>query len=178
MLRQCLFVWASLLALAWSSKPDRKVIIRNQSGRRIEMNWIHPTTKQTALMTDPDILHGAEFTMDSYVSHRFELRELPSRRTNKCTVPDKCQTATFAVNNNEKQGVCHRRGPMRTMDWGLNPSSQLFPSMQASISNTKITRVLRVKRRLIYSMLASWRQRPSCMTARISSRSLRRCQSA
>ena len=70
----------------------------------MELNWIHPQTKQRSLMTDPDILHGAEFTMNSYVSHAFELRELPSKRTKECLVPGQCKTVNFAVNHNDKQG--------------------------------------------------------------------------
>ena len=94
----CSFVLAS------STKADRKIFVRNNTGRRIALHWVHPTTNERSLMSQPYIANTAEFELGSYVSHQFEVEELPSDKTQRCRGEDSsCRTAQFAVSDNERQ---------------------------------------------------------------------------
>lgn len=99
-----LLVSLSFLSGVWSI-ADRKIVLRNNSGKRVELNWVNEANGDRVLMSDPDILAGTEFNMDSYVSHRFEVKEVPSKKTGSCKNPRKCSTGFFTVNGNEKQGT-------------------------------------------------------------------------
>ena len=57
------------------------------------------------LQSTPDILHGASFSLNSYVSHTFEVRELPAKKTGVCAGEDEtCRVDHFTVNQNYDQG--------------------------------------------------------------------------
>lgn len=106
---------ASLLALlftkAWSGvsgrSDSRHISILNHSGRRVQILWIHPDTKEGVLMSDPHVANGADFPLDSFVGHTFEARELPSKKTGECQSSDDgpgvCRRALFTVSENDEQ---------------------------------------------------------------------------
>lgn len=92
---------------ATGRNTKRKISILNNSGRTIEVHWIHPDTGETVLMTSPSLVNGAEFPLDSFVGHAFEARELPNKKTGECGAegdgPGVCRRATFAVSDNDEQ---------------------------------------------------------------------------
>jgi len=59
-------------------------------------------------MSSPDIINGADFALDSFIGHEFEVRELPSKRTGLCKSEDQvCRNGFFAVSENQDQGEHH-----------------------------------------------------------------------
>jgi 2OG-Fe(II) oxygenase superfamily len=90
---------------------SRKISILNQSGRSVEIYWIHPNTGEGVLMTSPSLVNGAEFPLDSFVGHAFEAREVPSKKTGQCGMsnssddsgPGVCRRAPFEVSANDDQ---------------------------------------------------------------------------
>lgn len=55
-------------------------------------------------MSSPFIMNGADFALNSFVGHEFELREMPSPSTGMCKSKDQvCRNGFFAVSENEDQ---------------------------------------------------------------------------
>lgn len=70
-----------------------------------------PTTGERVPQTTPYLYNGAEFNLNSFVSHVFEVREVPSAQTGVCKGADQqCHMQTFVVNENEDQVVYVRPG--------------------------------------------------------------------
>ena len=95
---------------ATSRSTSRHITILNNSGRTIEIYWIHPTTGEGVLMTTPSLTNGANFPLDSFVGHTFEARELPSKKTGTCGAssndssdPGVCRRTFFEVSSNDDQ---------------------------------------------------------------------------
>ena len=85
---------------------SRKIKVVNQSGGKVELYWVHPQTAATTLMSTPNILNGADFPINSYVGHEFQIRELPAVSTGKCRSDDQtCRISNFVVSENEDQGT-------------------------------------------------------------------------
>jgi hypothetical protein len=91
---------------------NRHIKIVNESGGRVQVHWVHPSTRDLSLMSDPDVAAGAEFPLESYVSHEFQIRQLPDRKTGACAgssgaedgAEDQvCKTANFQVSDNDEQ---------------------------------------------------------------------------
>eukprot|EP00555_Chaetoceros_dichaeta_P006950 CAMPEP_0198255216 /NCGR_PEP_ID=MMETSP1447-20131203/5385_1 /TAXON_ID=420782 /ORGANISM="Chaetoceros dichaeta, Strain CCMP1751" /LENGTH=481 /DNA_ID=CAMNT_0043941535 /DNA_START=145 /DNA_END=1590 /DNA_ORIENTATION=+ len=89
----------------------------NESGSRIEINWVNPDTQDRVLQTSPYLYAGATHNLNSYATHRFEVKELPSTKTQKCKngpegplQPDLCGVAFFTVNDNFDQVFYIREG--------------------------------------------------------------------
>lgn len=100
---RALFVLFSFREASSATKVERSLTIQNNSGHRVALNWIHPDTGEASLISDPDILTGADFVVDSFVSHKFEVRELPARKTGECETPENCKVVFFTVNDNAEQ---------------------------------------------------------------------------
>jgi 2OG-Fe(II) oxygenase superfamily len=83
----------------------RKISIMNQSGRTVEIYWIHPDTGAGVLMTNPSLMNGAEMPLDSYIGHKFEARELPAKTTGLCGTTG---TSSDSNNSDSSPGVCRR----------------------------------------------------------------------
>jgi hypothetical protein len=83
---------------------SRSVRVMNKSGVRIDIFWIHPTTRELAPShTDGEgVMFGGESGISSYVGHEFEVVELPNKKTKKCAQKE-CRKAHFTVNTNEDQ---------------------------------------------------------------------------
>jgi len=89
---------------ATTKTTARDIKILNNSGSRVELYWVHPDTREGFLMSDPHILNGADFSLNSFIGHEFEVRELPSMRTGSCKSKDQtCRNGFFAVSENEDQ---------------------------------------------------------------------------
>lgn len=88
------------MTLTSGSPLSRKFQILNEGQSKVELYWIHPQTRDAVIMSNPDIIPGAEFPLDSFVAHEFEVREL------KCqTDIGSCKKCGFAVSSNEDQVV-------------------------------------------------------------------------
>ena len=82
----------------------RSITIMNESGRRVDIHWVHPDTGEMVLQSDPDVLNGASMDLNSYVSHTFQVRELPAKKTGVCAGEDEvCRVDHFTVNSNQDQ---------------------------------------------------------------------------
>jgi hypothetical protein len=88
-------------------KRDNKrgIQIINESGSVVvEIFWVNPQTKEQVLMSDPHILPGTEFKLDSYVGHEFAVREKASGVNKECKNEDKvCRQVLFKVSENDSQ---------------------------------------------------------------------------
>ena len=64
-------------------------------------------------MSTPHILSGADFALNSYMGHEFEVRELPSSKSGVCTQRSEDQTCgngLFAVSENNDQRKYKKNG--------------------------------------------------------------------
>jgi len=94
------------LVTSSTESPDaRSIQILNESGRRIDIHWIHPQTEELVLQSTPDVLAGASFALNSFVSHSFQVRELPGKKSGVCEGDGgTCRVDYFSVNENHDQG--------------------------------------------------------------------------
>jgi pyrimidine deaminase RibD-like protein len=93
-------------AQATNRATSRGIKIVNESGSKVELYWLHPQTGEGSRMSDPSILHGTSFPLDSFVGHEFEVRELPLISTGVCKSDDQtCRTGIFAVSGNDDQVI-------------------------------------------------------------------------
>ena len=89
---------------ATNGSTARIIKIFNQSGSRVEVYWVHPTTLERTLTSFPDVLNGATFSVNTYVGHQFEIREVPSKTTLSCQSEDqRCRSGYFTVSENDEQ---------------------------------------------------------------------------
>jgi len=105
------------LIASCSGDQKRDITMYNESGSRIEINWVNPDTQDRVLQTTPFLFAGATHNLNSYATHRFEVKELPSTKTKKCKNgpegplnPDLCGVAFFVVNENFDQVFYIREG--------------------------------------------------------------------
>ena len=59
------------------------------------------------LQSDPHIYNGATFSLNSFITHAFEAREMPGK-SGTCAGSDgdqTCRVGYFAVNSNDDQGM-------------------------------------------------------------------------
>lgn len=99
-----LFFAVSLVCSKNARSNDRKITILNESGAGIEIYWIHPTTGELSLMTNPIIFPGADYVLNSFVSHSFKVVEVPGK-SGSCRQPGACGYGNFAVSINDDQVV-------------------------------------------------------------------------
>uniref|UniRef100_A0A7S0KAA4 Fe2OG dioxygenase domain-containing protein n=1 Tax=Leptocylindrus aporus TaxID=1398097 RepID=A0A7S0KAA4_9STRA len=98
-----------LLALAsfivvGASDTGRSIQFVNRSGHRVEVHWINPDNGQLILQSNPFIYHGATLSLNSYVGHTFQLREMPSKNSGVCGGSDQqCRIDTVTVTDNHQQ---------------------------------------------------------------------------
>jgi hypothetical protein len=83
---------------------ERSIRILNQSGVKTDAFWIHTQTRETteSQTEGKGITYGADTGISSFVSHSFEVQELPNEKTGKCR-RKMCRKAYFTVNENEEQ---------------------------------------------------------------------------
>jgi len=86
------------------ASDPRNISINNNSGSKVELYWINPTTKESVLQSDPFIYNGATFALNSFVTHHFEARELPGKSGKCASSNDACGVGYFTVNENSDQG--------------------------------------------------------------------------
>lgn len=108
-------IFFSISALSSSASPDSRTIeIMNESGKRVDLYWISLGSDDLVLQSDKPIINGASFVLNSFVTHAFEVRELPGKRTGECgdagSSDRTCQIGYFVVNENDDQVVYIRPG--------------------------------------------------------------------
>mmetsp|Transcript_17881 Transcript_17881/g.35944 ORF Transcript_17881/g.35944 Transcript_17881/m.35944 type:complete len:454 (+) Transcript_17881:136-1497(+) len=101
-----------LFLRASTESPDaRSIQILNESGRRVDVSWIHPQTEELVLQSTPDVLAGASFSLNSFVSHSFLVREMPGKKTGECEGSEgECRVDYFSVNENHDQVILIKEG--------------------------------------------------------------------
>jgi len=105
-----------LATLSWAGAEaknveERKIQVMNESGVKVEIHWINPSTKERVLQTDPHLFNGASFNLNSFRTHHFEVRELPGARSGVCAGPEQqCRVGYYTVNDNDDQVVFVRPG--------------------------------------------------------------------
>jgi hypothetical protein len=94
-------------APATNTQTGRSIKILNESGGKVEVYWVHPTSRKTSLMSTPVVFNGASFPLDSFVGHEFEVREVPNAKTGICntTGDATCHSGNFEVSGNEDQST-------------------------------------------------------------------------
>ena len=98
-------VLSQLCTIGQAGQTGRSIGIQNDSLGRVEIHWIHPETNEKVLQSNPFIYPGATFSLNSYVTHAFEAREIPGK-SGKCAGKDEtCRVGYFEVNNNDDQGM-------------------------------------------------------------------------
>ena len=100
------FIGLACLAVtvaAGQTKSDLQFL--NESDDYFSAHWVNPKTEATVLIKD-DIEPRTAFTLNSYLSHRFELRQEPDPETGICgRVDDKeCKINYFQVTESPVQG--------------------------------------------------------------------------
>ena len=96
-----------------ASSNARSINILNQSGKRVEIYWIHADTGELMLQSTPFVYNGATFNLNSFVGHSFQVRELASSSTGQCGDDDEvgtCRTDVFTVNENDSQTFYIEKG--------------------------------------------------------------------
>lgn len=82
---------------------SRNIVVQNRAGCKIDFFWIHPHTKELAgSNTDGGLVNGGDSTINSYITHSFEVQELPGKKSGKCKEAE-CRKAYFTVSANEDQ---------------------------------------------------------------------------
>jgi len=99
-------LFAAVMALIFVVEANKRGVKRsikivNESGGNVEVYWVHPQTRDTALMSDPHVVRGAEFPLDSFVGHEFEVREMAGP-SGECK-DQVCRQTFFTVSENDEQ---------------------------------------------------------------------------
>jgi len=81
---------------------QRNIMVFNDSGRDVEIFWVHPHTKDLTVMTEGGLMAGADMPLSSYVGHTFKVHELPNRNTGACTFKE-CRKTQFIVTQHNDQ---------------------------------------------------------------------------
>ncbi|KAG7350959.1 prolyl 4-hydroxylase alpha subunit [Nitzschia inconspicua] len=113
MTRILLFI-VSLTALSRvvsAAQENVNIKIRNESGHRVILNWVHPQTKETVVMREMEPDPQRQFIINSFVHHKFQLWQAPDEETGSCggdeddgTDGDQtCKTSFFQVTQPEEQ---------------------------------------------------------------------------
>jgi hypothetical protein len=83
----------------------RDIRIINEAGFKVEIFWINRWKNDELVLNSEDgIFHGAESNINSYITHEFEVHEVPNKKLGKCKGPDDtCRKGYFQVNENDEQ---------------------------------------------------------------------------
>jgi len=97
-------IFLCTVGLAVSAKGgiERSIEIMNKSGHKVEIYWVHAGTGELVLQSSPHVFNGATFTLNSFVGHSFQARELPGKSSGVCKNQE-CLTGYFTVNDNFDQ---------------------------------------------------------------------------
>ncbi|CAJ1956563.1 unnamed protein product [Cylindrotheca closterium] len=93
---------------------QRSVEVINKSGRRVDVFWVNTANpKQEEFVSQSEnadgVAYGAAASINSYVGHTFEVREMPGKNSGKC-LRDPCWKARFTVSTEHEQEVRVKKG--------------------------------------------------------------------
>lgn len=105
---KALFVIMTCMEAFVSANPSaRSFALMNNSGHRVEVYWMHVQTNELVIQSSPHVYNGATFNLNSFVGHKFELRELPGQKSGECGRKDSddksCRVNYLTVSENEDQ---------------------------------------------------------------------------
>ena len=88
---------------------QRSVEVINKSGRRVDVLWVNSQNpKQEEFVTQSEngdgVAYGAAASINSYVGHTFEVREMPGKNSGKC-LEETCWKGRFTVSTEHEQGM-------------------------------------------------------------------------
>lgn len=102
-----LFAVAALIVVVASADPSEGVTLRlrNESDNYLSIHWIDPRSQDT-FPIKTDVFPRSPFTLNSFLTHRFEVREEPDPETGHCGdhKDDACKIGTFQVTESIEQG--------------------------------------------------------------------------
>jgi len=88
----------------------RPIQIINETGRRFEVFWVSVDTGELVPQLQQPVSAGATANLNSFMTHTFELREVPSSKTGECSGDDNvCHAVRFTVNENQNQAFYIRK---------------------------------------------------------------------
>ena len=89
---------------------SRDIRIINEAGFKVEIFWINRWKNDELVLNSEDgIFHGAESQINSYVTHEFEVHEVPNKKLGRCKGPgNTCRKGYFQVNENDEQCRCYK----------------------------------------------------------------------
>jgi hypothetical protein len=86
-------------------EEPRNINIQNDSGSKIEIYWINPYNNEATLQSTPVVYPGSTFSLNSFRTHFFEVREVPGKGGKCFGQNDTCRVGHFTVNENDEQTV-------------------------------------------------------------------------
>jgi len=99
----------NLLVLVYNTDMNnykRPIQIVNETGRKFEVFWVDPDTGELIPTLPAPVSAGSTANLNSFMTHSFELREVPSTKTGECSGDDNdCKAVRFTVNENENQAI-------------------------------------------------------------------------
>ena len=98
----CLLLVIPALAGKGSSRDVR---ITNDAGFKVEIFWINRwRNDELVLNSQEGIFHGAHTLIKSYLTHEFEIHEVPAKKTGLCRGKNnECRQGYFQVTEHEGQ---------------------------------------------------------------------------
>ena len=102
---KCLLLLLAPLLVVSLNPQSRDIRIINEAGFKVDIFWINRwKNDELVLNSEEGIFHGAESQINSYVTHEFEVQEVPNKKLGKCKGPDgTCRKGYFQVNDNDEQ---------------------------------------------------------------------------
>jgi hypothetical protein len=79
----------------------------NQSGRRVDLLWVNVFKKPNEFVSQnggEGYPYGGDTSVSSFIGHEFEIREMPSKKTEQCLF-EECRKARFRVNDQDNQEI-------------------------------------------------------------------------
>ena len=133
----------------------RSFAVVNQSGRKCDFYWVNvfvkPETFVPQFVEDGvtiGLAYGADKSVSSFIGHEFELRELPSKKTETC-IYDTCRSVRVKVSDRYDQKVTLDRDFKITVEddkaISYNKADAMFTRCQ-----TQITRDEEAKKEMVY----------------------------
>lgn len=91
-------------AIASTSPLRRHIEILNDSGRKVVVQWINPSTGELVRFSDPYLYNGASLSFDSYINHSFIFQEVLANETACSEITGSCRATQMTVRDSDDQG--------------------------------------------------------------------------
>ena len=130
-----------------SAEESVTLKLRNESGEKLIVNWIHPSTHDAVLMdyVEPN----RTYTVNSFVSHRFQILQVPDEESGVCgggggddendvevdTGDQTCKMATFQISQRSEQAYVVKKGVQLEKDTLEIPTRSLAESVDMAIAD-------------------------------------------